>query len=263
MANPRQRIVPRWCSLPGHAPPSVFVIKKAREKIQNLKHMKMERRIGQSLLLAALVAAPAAEAGTNGFIVPFFRGSANSEAGYWESFSTPVGAPGNLPNVPGATTGATLTQSDPNAFLTGSGNLYNLSGLSSFALTDTTPFPLGTVVLQTRTLGSELDYSSINFSYTDGFGTHSVAPLFRYEVDRGTVLGASVSSLWQWDLTGLGITSYSISFNAAGASLSFDSMTLDTWSQFAPVPEPSSMALAGMASLLLLTRAQTSRRPIG
>jgi len=42
----------------------------------------------------------------------------------------------------------------PTAFFTGSGNIYNLS-TSSFTLTNTAPFALGTVVLQTRTIGSE------------------------------------------------------------------------------------------------------------
>ncbi len=183
------------------------------------------------ITVAALTVPADLLAATNGFVVPSFRGSANSEAGYWEVFSVPVGAPGNLPDQPGATTDAVLTQTNSSAFLTGSGNIYNLA-TSSFTLADSTPFTLGTVVLQTRTIGSEVDYNSISLTYSNGSGTHSLSPLFRYELNRAVSQGYSVSSLWQWDLSGIGITNYSISFNAAGPSMSFDSMTLDTASQF-------------------------------
>ncbi len=192
-------------------------------------------------LLVSAAFVPAARAGTNGFLVPFFRGQSNSKAGYWETFTMPAGAPGNLPDRPGATTDAVLTQSSTNAFLTGSGNIYNLDGVSAFTVSDTTPVTLGTVVLQTRTLGTELDYGSVRLHYTGGTGPHALLPLARYELNRGSVpgLGATVSSLWQWDLSGLNVSNYSLSFHAAGPSLSFDSMTLDTGEQFAPVlPQP-------------------------
>lgn len=190
-------------------------------------------------LILALIAVTAgnALAATNGFLVPAFRGSANTRAGYWETFSVPVGAPGNAPDKAGATTSARLTQSDTNAFLTGSGNLYNLTGTSLFTLADETPFVLGTVVLQTRTLGTELDYVAVELLYANESGTHAVAPLPHVELNRGNQpgLGATVSMLWQWNLAGLGVTAYTIRFKAAGASTSFDSLTLDTADTFKPL----------------------------
>ncbi len=188
------------------------------------------------LAAAAALAMPQTGLGaTNGFVVPTFRGSANAEFGYWEVFSMPVGAPGNLPDQSGATTGAVLTQTNAYAFLTGSGNIYNPSGISSFRLTDETPFALGTVVLQTRTIGSELNHSSVSLIYTNDSGAQALAPLFRFELSRIVIpgQGGGVSSLWQWDLTGLGVSNYTIAFNAAGPHLSFDSMTLDAAAQFA------------------------------
>ncbi len=202
--------------------------------------MKISPVLLNALLLAS-VSVGSAHAGTNGFVVPFFRGSSTSAAGYWETFALAVGAPGNPPDRGGSTTDAGLTQIQTNAFLTGSGNIYNLEGTSSFIVSDATPFTLGTVVLQTRTLGTELDYSSPALEYSDDTGPHSLPPLARYELDRGSQpgLGATVSSLWQWDLRGLGVTNYSLSFRAAGPSTSFDAMTLDTSAQFAPVsPQP-------------------------
>lgn len=53
-------------------------------------------------------------------------GTTHSQAGCWKIFAVAVGQPGNLPDKPGATTSAVLTQADTNAFLTGSGDLYNL-----------------------------------------------------------------------------------------------------------------------------------------
>jgi PEP-CTERM motif len=212
-----------------------------------MKNKTQKTWLWLGIIAVALTAAPkAAHAGTNGFVVPFFRGSANSESGYWEVFGHAVGV-NNLADRPGSTTGAGLLQNNPDAFLTGSGNIYNFATTNSFVLTDTTPFTLGTIVLQTRTLGNELDYSSMILSYSDGSGSHTVAPLFRDELDRDPNApgGTAVSSLWQWNLTGLDITDYAISFNAGDTSVSFDSMTLDNWNQFAPVPEPSALALAG------------------
>jgi hypothetical protein len=178
-----------------------------------------------------------ARAGTNGFVVPTFRGTANSQSGYWETFLTAVGAPGNLPDKPGATTGARLTQTSPGAFLTGSGNIYNLDAASVFVLSNTAPFTLVTVVLQTRTLGTELDYNSITLTFTNESGAHTLAPLPPVELNRGSQpgLGATVSTLWQWNLAGSNISTFVISFSAAGASTSFDSLTLDTAATFTPL----------------------------
>lgn len=216
-------------------------------------------RLGSFLLGAAPAAmltlgAAAAHAGTNNFVVPVFRGSPDSEAGYWERFTVAFGSPGNLADQAGATTGAILAQTgSAGSFITGSGNIYDFSTeLQAFNLTDATPFSLGTVILQTRTLGSELNYGAVSLSYTDGSGTHSLAPLARLELDRGTTLGASVSSLFQWNLSGLGVSEYAITFAGAGPSVSFDAMTLDTWNQFAVVvPEPSTYALLGLGGLML------------
>lgn len=123
--------------------------------------------LGYAVVVCAVASgASIARAGTNGFVVPPFRDSANTKAGYWETFTVPYGLSGNLPDQSGATTSTVLTQANTNAFLTGSGNIYNLSGISSFTLADETPFTLGTVVLQTRAIGSELDYNSVSLVYS-------------------------------------------------------------------------------------------------
>lgn len=94
------------------------------------------------------------------------------------------------------------------------------------------------MVVQARTIGTELNYSSVSLSYTGG----NLAGI-RTELDRapfvGQGSGAIVSSAWTWDLDGLNISEFTISFQADGPSLSFDSATLDVKT----IPEPGAWAL--------------------
>ncbi|MGC3960534.1 MAG: hypothetical protein QM813_22165 [Verrucomicrobiota bacterium] len=210
-------------------------------------------------LLGLLASASMASAVTTGFVTPTWRGTANSEFGLWETFSTPVGAPGNLANS--GTTGAVLTQSDAMAMGTSSGNIYGFFGLATFSLADSVSFELGTVLLQTRTAGVELNLSQTLLNYTDGSGTHAIAPVASGLLDQSAQAGGTgYARFWQWDLTGLAITDYSVTFQAAGQHLSFDAMTLDVAKQFTPVPEPSAAALGALGGLLLLGATQSSRR---
>lgn len=217
-----------------------------------LSHLKF-------LALGLLATTSLAQASTNGFVVPSWRGSANSESGYWENFSVAFGAPGNLADRPGATTGAVFTQHDTNAFLTGTLNIYNPYTTNTYSLSDVVPFTLGSVVLQARAAANPLDYDSMKLSYTVGANTFDVAPLFRIELSTAA---GGVSSLWQWDLTGLGITDYTITFAAANSSSSFDSMTLDTWNQFTAVPEPAAAAVGAVGGLIFLATKRFSRRQV-
>lgn len=47
----------------------------------------MKMQMLKPILLILCASAVLAHAGTNGFIVPSFRGSPNSQAGYWETFN--------------------------------------------------------------------------------------------------------------------------------------------------------------------------------
>ena len=141
---------------------------------------------------AVLAAAFPASAGTNGFLVPSFRGTAGAEAGYWETFAVVIGIPGNVPDKAGATTGAVLTQNQTNAIPTGSGNIYNVVATSDFTVSDAVPTALGTVVLQTRTLGTELEYGSALLHFTNDLGAQTLTPLARFEVNRLNPAGTVV-----------------------------------------------------------------------
>ena len=190
-----------------------------------------------------------AQAGTNGFIVPTFRGQSGALFSGWERFtvSTDNGV-GNSPDLACSAAPATLIQLDPNAIITGTGNIYNQTALSLFEIRDTSPATLDKLVLQIRTAGTELDYSSLKLT----INAQVVPTPTRTELDRVAFgvpntpgSGSFVSSLWTWDLAGLGTGpgTYRITFGAADPSLSFDSATLDT---IPSVPEPGTFALMGV-----------------
>lgn len=211
------------------------------------------------IILCLLASASLAQAVTTGFFAPAWRGSANSEFGLWETYGTPVGAPGNLANS--GTTGAVLTQSDPMAMSTGSGNIYGFFGIANFSLADAVPFEVENVLLQTRTAGVELVLNQTFLNYTDGSGAHSLAPVASGLLDQSAQPGGTgYSRYWQWDLTGLAITDYTVGFLASGQHLSFDAMTLDVANQFTVVPEPSAVTVGALGGLLMMMAARLSMR---
>jgi len=191
-----------------------------------------------------------ARAGTNGFYIPTFRGGPGTTSSLWETFTVPTGAPGNRPNA-GTDLSPVLSQWAQGALITGTGNIYNMTEAGMFTISYSSPIsPLGLVVLQMRTFGTELDYNSVRLSYDGG-----VLLTTRTETDRVRVgqpgtpgSGVFVSSAWQWDLSGRNISQYSISFNAAEHSLSFDSALLDVQA----VPEPGTLALMAIGAGFLV-----------
>lgn len=243
-----------------------------------MKNKTRNARLGWGIAAAALMAtsmmvqADALDA--NGFLTPSFRGSANSEFGYWNGFTNAYNGV-NTPDAGSTSSNAGLVQTTPpadsgdyagyGAFLIGSpGDIYSFATTNNFLLSDSTPFTLGTVLLQTDTSGNELDYSSILLSYSDGVNTFQLAPILDQELSRSSsdMGGYTVSTLFQWDLTGLGITDYSIAFNASDVSLGLHAISLDTADHYVaiPAPEPSTFAMAGMGVALFGLVARRMKR---
>jgi hypothetical protein len=189
-------------------------------------------------------------AGTNGFYIPTFRGQPGSTSSLWETFTVPTGAPGNRPNF-GTDLSPVLTQLTPGALITGTGNIYNMAEASAFTISYASGSgPLGLVVLQTRTFGTELDYNTVRLTYDGGSLTATRTETDRVQVGAPGTPGSGVyvSSAWQWDLSGRNVGQYSISFNAVEHSLSFDSALLDVQ----VVPEPGTLALMAIGAGFLV-----------
>jgi hypothetical protein len=205
-----------------------------------------------------LAASLSACAGTNTLAIPFYRGQSGAASAAWDHFTVATdNGIGNAPEFAGGAN-AHLIQLDPFAIVLGSGNIYNQGSISRFELRDSSSEDLGLVSVSIRTVGNELDYSSIKLTYDIGGGLQSLsAP--RLELDRlslgppGAGGGSAVTSYLEWNLTGLGVKDVAIKFNAADVSVSLDSASIDTLSskQSQTVPEPSTWALLGVGTALL------------
>lgn len=210
--------------------------------------------IGASVVAFALTAS----AGTNSFQVPTFRGQPGSTFSGWESFQVAVGGAGNTPDLAGSSGNARLFQFSPSAQVLGSGNLYNGGEASSFEIRYSGTEPITKVVLQIRALGTELKYDDVKLvAWTQSLSSP------RTELDRlafgppppNPGSGFAVSSLWEWNITGLAATSFAIAIPATELNLSLDSATLDVQ----VVPEPGVWTMFAMGSLALVL-ARRSRR---
>ena len=224
--------------------------------------MKVSRSSLFLHLPLTLCAAGLAHAATTGFVTPDYRGTTGSTYGGWEVMKVPGNTPpGNSPDLPGNLAGASLLQLDPGAVITGTGNIYNHAGISSFEITHSPGQAVGWVTLQVRTSGSELDYSSMRLTYELGGQTLSVAPLGRVELDRSAGMGVNVSSRWDWNLNGSAPTSYRIQFGAKEPLMSFDSAVLDTGAVGTVVPEPTAWGLLGLGGILFFVLQRRRNNP--
>ena len=216
--------------------------------------------MNRSVLLAGSLLAALASSSSAAFIVPdtaayaWDRGlTAQSTYAEWDVFSSPAGP--NAPDV-GSFVGGVLPAGAPafnafdanegsGSFITGGGNIYSFSGIVSPRI-EFGGFGLGdayqtTVLLQVRTLGTEIDQATVRLNGT--IAASSVVELARDSL--GGFGGAQVDTLFRFDLTG-NLGSYTIDFDALGTSLSLDRVAIDT---FTVVPAPGVLALAGVAGL--------------
>lgn len=217
-------------------------------------------RLSSCLFLgvAAVAASISAVAGTNGFTVPAFRGQPDTTYTGWESFTVGIGEPGNSGDLAGSNNSARLYQTAPGAMVLGSGNIYNGADKSLFEIRYTAASQsVGLVSLQIRTLGTELNYDSLKLVGAGDNGPVTLTAT-RTELDRISFgppppnpgSGVGVSSLWQWDLSGLGVDYFAVSVAANEINLSLDSATLDVQL----VPEPGAWPLLVVGGLLMMLR---------
>ena|GEM_PF-6435800 len=172
------------------------------------------------------------------FVAPtnWTRGQARSTYQEWDVFDSPDGSIANVPDIgffnPNAPAGAGYNVYDTSlfSFLTGGGNIY--SNASILDLYATVPSAgLGswfhtTVIVQTRTLNSEIDYPNQTVN-----GVHSTSG---YEISRvpftiGFGDGAFIVERYtKFELNGNDLN-YEFHFPTTGFSSSFDELLIDTY----------------------------------
>lgn len=219
--------------------------------------------MNRSVLVASAMLAGLASSASADFITPdtitygWDRGvTPLSTYAEWDVFTSTTGP--NAPDV-GAFVGGTLPPAASDfdvfdtggvSFITGGGNIYSFGGVVSPQI-EFGGFDLGagyvtTVLLQVRTLGTEIDQSTLLLN-------GSIAATSATELDRvalGGFGGFQVDTLFEFNLSG-NLDSYVINFDALGSSLSLDRVAIDT---FTVVPAPGAAALLGMGGLVATRR---------
>lgn len=209
--------------------------------------------------LLTLWGEPSALAQSGSFIIPLIRPSSHSDGGtdfaYWDLFERPPGSvlnenylypnpPALLLNAGGRDAGNNPTTAfyprtsliqtgTPTAFLTGSAAIYSFAEPLVFEVpyeADSTAVgEVTNVIFQTMSGGSGLKTSSMLISYEDmGGAAHTVAPIFRAHDDpQSGAFAQRTISAFQWNLTGLGIRSFKVLFEANGESMTLWEAQLD------------------------------------
>lgn len=189
---------------------------------------------------------------------PSFRGDGGTLFSGWTDFSATTDV---APNFSG--TLGTISELSGTSMVTGSQNIYNPAGPSMFQLDLSADLSSDFLLLQVVTQGTELDYGSVELTYIDAVdGETTLACDLSQALGSESLggFGSKVGTAFEWDLTGLGIDTFSLNFNASGAHLSLDEVYLDFGSSMtlAAVPEPSTyalfLALAGFCAVLFRRR---------
>jgi hypothetical protein len=224
--------------------------------------------VKQLLVLALFIASPTSVIAQ--LVLPgsapinWSAGAVNSTAYHWNNFLLGGTYPGPL--VPDQATfnpglsNAGLTETTGMAFLTSGGNIYS----PSFAIAISTTLPNynfsstpggdwnTTVFVQTRTIGSEINYAGLTLGWTDGVGPQSVTTaqaFYSQELERVPNPGFGgfvVTNIWGFNVP-FNPSQFTLNFAGAESSVSLDQLRVDTFAT--PVPEPSSMMLLGGAAL--------------
>ena len=169
------------------------------------------------------------------FISPEWAGNSGASISVWESFTNALGEPGNPPESTTNSAGGSVLQSAPGATITGSGNIYNPAGASSFSLIHESTTTYQTLSLQTKIIGA-IDPESVALDYQiDGELVSLPAEMIEISREAGG-FGDTIVNQWTWDLKALPLSSLVLRFASTGPHASLDAVRLDVLSTVAPKP---------------------------
>ncbi len=238
------------------------------------------------LVAAGLLAITATTTASAAFVAPttWTRGQTFPDGGaftyqHWDNFSDDNAEDGTVITDGSPDVGLVNPYGSPvvkelgnaGAFITngGNGNIYSFSGATSFEVTVPefdvpSPEHHVTAIVQTKTVGTELDYGSVKFN---GLSPVDTAELSRVSVGSP---GGATDTVESWFLFNIPYSAFGdgvtgpvellLTFEAAGGSMSLDQLSIDTAIQpgfFAepnPVPEPTALAVLGLTGALTLLR---------
>ena len=187
---------------------------------------------------------------------------------YWADNGYPTTYPGAAPwpasiapNGAASTGDAEFMKVSGGGYFAGS-SIYDAGSSGTFSVTDTSALAgLSTIILQVDAgtpvgVAPVLNYNGGSQALAAGF--FAVVDGDHETVDFGTgATSPTANHVWQWDLSGLGVSSYEIVWGStADNHLTQYEISLTAGDTYAPVqgvPEPSA-ALLGAATLLLLAR---------
>ncbi len=154
--------------------------------------------------------------------MPGWIGSPRSRFSEWLDFTSAFGEPGNAPDIEGSNAGGTIKQLVPGAIISGTKNIYNPAGASSFRLDHSAQSAYQEVFLKVRITGS-IDPGSVVLRSGDRSFTTGMVEYERV----GGGFGDTLLLGWRWDLSGEDISGMQIQFDADGSHSSLSSARLD------------------------------------
>ncbi|MEN3941080.1 Ig domain-containing protein [Prosthecobacter sp. SYSU 5D2] len=212
--------------------------------------------------MSLLGAAGDAQAQSGSFIIPSIRAEGGSDFAYWDLFERPPGSTNsgnfNYPNPPALTGGededgnpttvmedhdedpdtdpiprTTLIQTGAtDAFITSSNAIYSFSEVVKFEVpyqpAEEAEGMVTNVIFQTQTGGIRLDVNSVKLVYEQAGVPVTVNPVFRGLDDpQSGAFSERIVCAFQWNLTGLNVRDFKITFAAPEASMPLWQAQLD------------------------------------
>lgn len=185
----------------------------------------------------------------NTYLVPDFSENEDSEfaefdrnihpyTSWSDPFNTAIPANVNTPDPDGLSTNldAVIAQTGTSsAIVAGSGGFYSSEAPLAFTVFDDPAYNVGQVIFQAGTVATQPDPDSAFLYYRETPGGAISSALSYTNIgflsDNSGAFSAGVTA-WEWDLSGLNVAEFYITFNSLGPNMSYRRSVLDTQTGF-------------------------------